>query len=156
LFALHFACHFPSFPSSATMSMLRVARVALARSTPMVQQRVVLAAAPLSRSMSDFTPAPAAETDLRGRQREELVDLGGVAGFNDQPALGPFGTVAAPVRIYSSFHSRYVGCKGGDDQKHRLLWFELKAGPKHVCTECGQVFQLITPHDSADAHAHKH
>lgn len=90
-----------------------------------------------------------------GRQHDEfLLQLAGVGGFNDQPAVGPFGTIANPVRIYSSFHSRIAGCKGGDDSKHRLMWFELKAGPKHVCTECGQVFKLVTPNDGAASNHH--
>lgn len=114
-------------------------------------------------AMSALAPIDYKQEDLRGRQLEELtmtgpadaeLGLADVAGFNDQPALGPFGTIAAPVRIYSSFHSRYVGCKGGDQLKHRLLWFELKQGPKHVCTECGQVFQLVTPHEGQEQHSH--
>lgn len=121
-------------PPSAAMSLLRVARVAVQRSAPLLQQRAAVAAQP-ARLMSDNASPATPIEDLRGRQLEEAVDLAGVAGFNDLPALGPFGTIAAPVRIYSSFHSRYVGCKGGDDLKHRLLWFELKQGPKHVCTE---------------------
>jgi len=92
-------------------------------------------------------PTPGPDNYMTGRQLEEFdLQLEGVAGFNDLPACGPFGTVAAPVRIYSSFHSRYAGCKGGDHNKHRVLWFELKAGMKHACSECGQVFQLVTPH----------
>ena len=92
------------------------------------------------------------------RQHEEFqMQQAGLGGYQDAGAVGPFGTVKAPVRIYSSFHSRIVGCKGGDEHKHRLLWFELKAGPKHVCLECGQVFKLVTPHDGAapeEAHSH--
>ena len=81
---------------------------------------------------------------MSGRQAEEF-SLEGVGGFNDLPAQGPFGTMKAPVRIYSAFHTREVGCKGGDHNQHRMLWFTLKQGPKHVCVECGQVFQLVTP-----------
>jgi len=133
--------------------LLRVARVAQ-RATPL-RRALAPIATPMVRRMSEFAAAAPTQAEITGRQAEEAFDLAAVAGFNDQPALGPFGTIKAPVRIYSSFHSRYVGCKGGDDSKHRLLWFELKAGPKHVCTECGQVFQLITPH-SGEAAAHKH
>jgi hypothetical protein len=89
-----------------------------------------------------------ADNYMRGRQLAEFErehELEGVAGFNDQPAEGDFGTMAKPVRIYSAFHSRIVGCKGGDHNQHRMFWFELKEGPKHVCTECGQAFKLVTP-----------
>lgn len=101
---------------------------------------------------------PGADNYMLGRQLEEFErtnELDGVAGFNDAPAEGEFGTIAKPVRIYSAFHSRIVGCKGGDHNQHRMFWFELKEGPKHVCTECGQVFKLVTP-SSGDAAAAAH
>jgi len=77
----------------------------------------------------------------------------GLGGFNDQPAVGPFGTLKKPVLIFSAFKSRAVGCKGSSAVPHRLMWFELVEGPKHVCPDCAQVFKLITPdnYDEADA-----
>lgn len=148
------------------MSLLRSARVLTRPALNLFSHaRAPLAAAPV-RSMSGglSTPLPAkleevVAGEVAGRQLEELeYELEGLGGFNDAPAEGAFGTLAAPVRIYSAFHSRIVGCKGGDDSKHRLSWFELKAGPKHVCMECGQVFQLVTAQaeEGAQQAAHAH
>lgn len=139
------------------MSLLRVARAA--RST-ILQQRVACTPLISLRQAGSLLQVPKETArseeqymSVGGRQHEEyLLQLEGVGGFNDQPAVGPFGTIAAPVRIYSSFHSRIAGCKGGDDSKHRVMWFELKAGAKHVCSECGQVFQLVTPNDGQAHH----
>lgn len=56
--------------------------------------------------------------------------------------VGPFGTMKSPAIILSGLKSRIVGCVGGGGYPHRLLWFDLKKGKKHVCRECGQVYQL--------------
>ena len=58
--------------------------------------------------------------------------------------MQPFGTLERPALIYSGQKSRIVGCIGGGNYTHRLQWFQLKEGPKHVCSHCGQVFQLVT------------
>jgi len=107
------------------------------------------------RHMKAESSSPVVEEWMVGRQREEAeLEMAGVGGFNDTPATGPFGTLDHPVKIYSSFNSRIVGCKGGDDVKHRLLWFQLHAGRKHMCNECGQIFKLVTPADEGVAQAH--
>ena len=33
---------------------------------------------------------------------------------------------------------------GGGNYAHRLQWFNLKEGKKHICSHCGQVFKLVT------------
>lgn len=78
-------------------------------------------------------------TAYSGRQYE----LSLLGNFPDSPAISPYGTIKSPALIYSGNNSRIVGCIGGGVVKHRLLWFELKVGPKHVCSECGQVFKLV-------------
>lgn len=142
------------------MSLLRLTRAIVSRPVA-AALRTQTVAAPV-RSIGTAAPVtPGPDNWMTGRQLEEFdLELDGVGGFNDAPAEGAFGTMAAPVRIYSSFHSRIVGCKGGDHNQHRMFWFELKEGPKHVCTECGQVFQLVTPNSvglkapAAAAHHH--
>jgi hypothetical protein len=88
------------------------------------------------------------EPPLVGAQEiEEKLQQSGMGGYRENPATGPFGTIDAPVLIFSAFDSRVVGCKGDGDLKHRLFWFQLKTGKKHVCTQCGQCFKLITPNN---------
>ena len=76
---------------------------------------------------------------LTGRQFE-LALLG---NFPDAPTVQPFGTLDRPALIYSGLKSRIVGCIGGGHYSHRLQWFQLKEGKKHVCSHCGQVFLLV-------------
>lgn len=98
------------------------------------------------------TAAPATSVAMKGSQLTEFdQETLGLSGFSENAAEGPFGTIKSPVRIYSSFHTRIVACKGSDNHQHRISWFELKQGPKHVCTECGQVFQLATPDTIGEA-----
>lgn len=46
------------------------------------------------------------------------------------------------------FKSRIVGCVGDNyELRHPLMWMNLRLGMKHLCVECGQVFQLTNdPH----------
>lgn len=77
---------------------------------------------------------------LAGRQYEIAL----LGNFPDTPSVQPFGTMKQPAMIYSGHKSRIVGCVGGGPYSHRLKWFNLKEGPKHVCPDCGQVFKLVT------------
>ena len=86
---------------------------------------------------------------LAGRQWE-LAMLG---NFPDAPTVQPFGTMARPSVIYSGKKKRIVGCLGGGQYAHRLQWFQLKEGRKHVCSQCGQVFLLINDNNYEQ---HKH
>lgn len=89
------------------------------------------------------TAAPPPPVDpnqmFRGRQYEVNV----LGNFPNFPTVSPFGTLQHPALIFSSHSQRIVGCIGGENLKHRLLWFQLKEGKKHVCSECGQVFKLV-------------
>merc|ERR1712137_832301 len=63
----------------------------------------------------------------------------------EQYLTGPFGTIDKPVIVPSVFHTRIVGCVGGDGESaHDLLWHEVKKDKPTICIECGQVFQLKT------------
>ena len=77
---------------------------------------------------------------LTGRQYEVAL----LGNFPDTPTVQPFGTMKRPAFIYSGLTSRIVGCVGGGNYAHRLQWFQLKEGKKHVCSHCGQVFKLVT------------
>lgn len=77
---------------------------------------------------------------LTGRQYEVAL----LGNFPDTPTVQPFGTMKQPAFIYSGLSSRIVGCVGGGNYAHRLQWFQLKEGKKHVCSHCGQVFKLVT------------
>lgn len=95
-----------------------------------------------------------------GKEYEELLAAEqGIQRFEQGPLLGPFGTLQSPAIVFSAFKSRIVGCVGGGGYPHRLLWFELKAGKKHVCRECGQAFKLQNQAESevntqTSSHAH--
>jgi len=78
--------------------------------------------------------------NLTGRQYEAAI----LGNFPDSPTVQPFGTLERPALIYSGHNSRIVGCIGGGNFTHRLQWFALKEGKKHVCSHCGQVFKLVT------------
>ena len=77
---------------------------------------------------------------LTGRQYEVAL----LGNFPDTPTVQPFGTMKRPALIYSGLSSRIVGCVGGGNYAHRLQWFNLKEGKKHICSHCGQVFKLVT------------
>eukprot|EP00466_Bigelowiella_natans_P004173 jgi/Bigna1/86246/estExt_fgenesh1_pg.C_90113 len=78
-----------------------------------------------------------------GREAEELaLEKIGVDRYDREPATGPFGTLEKPAVIYSAQKERVVGCVGSKEEPHDVYWFNLRAGMKHVCTICGQVFVL--------------
>jgi len=110
---------------------------------------------------------PSNEQQAVGKEYEEMMEARkGLERFESGGLTGPFGTMDKPVIVYTGNPSRVVGCVGGGGYAHRLLWFELKHGKKHVCRECGQVFKLApveeqeaklagsSSHSHATAHAH--
>ena len=112
-----------------------------------------------SRSFAGGASHPEGETlNLTGRQYEAAL----LGNFPDSPAVQPFGTLKRPAMIYSGHKSRIVGCIGGGQYTHRLQWFQLKEGKKHVCSHCGQVFKLVTDNnyhevkDLVDARTREH
>jgi len=82
------------------------------------------------------------------KYEETVLRHKGLRRHNDGPIVGPFGTVSQPTLISSTMSSRFVGCTGGEGHKsHEILWMNLKAGPKHACSQCGQIFLLVSGHD---------
>jgi len=63
---------------------------------------------------------------------------------------GAFGTLKKPTIVHSMHHSRIVGCTGGGDLEHDIVWFDLQHGHKHMCAMCKQVFLL--EHVNAEEH----
>eukprot|EP00808_Paulinella_micropora_P019897 g64215.t1 len=81
----------------------------------------------------------------QGKQFSEILaeDLGRER-FEQGPVITDFGTMEKPAEIPSMFPSRIVGCVGDNGaKKHPVLWFDLQAGFKHCCAECGQIFKLV-------------
>eukprot|EP00463_Aulacantha_scolymantha_P004989 TRINITY_DN6206_c0_g1_i1.p1 TRINITY_DN6206_c0_g1~~TRINITY_DN6206_c0_g1_i1.p1 ORF type:complete len:104 (+),score=15.86 TRINITY_DN6206_c0_g1_i1:40-312(+) len=54
-----------------------------------------------------------------------------------------FGTLSDPVKIYSQFSHRIVGCTGGNGRSHQIVWINLGNQYKTLCPECGQVYMLV-------------
>lgn len=119
-------------------------------------------------SKKPTTPAEMAKLDRFASVLDNVGDKQGaeldyrvINGFDTKdeywmtPCLyGDFGTEEHPCILVSETRVRYAGCLGGYDgeKEHDLLWFMVRAGPKHRCPACGQIFQLVT----TDACHHQH
>lgn len=79
--------------------------------------------------------------------------------WRDGEMYSPFGTLSNPVKIYSQFSHRIVGCRGGNGRPHEIVWVNLGNKYKTMCPECGQMFMLVNykpeeqeqPHENLDA-----
>lgn len=82
-----------------------------------------------------------------GREKEEIeASSKGEKRFSVDPILSHFGTISNPVQVKSGMNSRVIGCTGGregTDKYHDVLWFNLEKGMPHMCSCCGQVFELV-------------
>jgi hypothetical protein len=88
-----------------------------------------------------------------GREHEELVAAEkGHRRFNRGQMFGPWGTQENPAKILSALPSRHVGCVGAGVHTHMPNFFELYAGKKTVCIECGQFFILVNEGDNQAYH----
>lgn len=63
--------------------------------------------------------------------------------WRDGEMYAPYGTLSNPVKIYSQFKNRIVGCRGGNGHPHEVVWINLGNKYKTMCPECGQVFMLV-------------
>jgi len=63
--------------------------------------------------------------------------------WRDGEMYAPYGTLSNPVKIYSQFSHRIVGCHGGNGQPHEVAWINLGNKYKTMCPECGQMFMLV-------------
>ena len=91
-------------------------------------------------------------TGLEKRQLD--AEAKGEEVFGDDILHGPFGTPEAPVVVKSVFDTRIVGCMGGPNSEHDLLWHVVSHGKPLVCLECGQTFQLEKVEDPLLADSH--
>jgi len=66
--------------------------------------------------------------------------------WRDGEMYAPYGTLSNPVKIYSQFANRIVGCHGGNGQPHEIAWINLGNKYKTMCPECGQMFMLVNFH----------
>lgn len=74
--------------------------------------------------------------------------------FNEDPQfaiqkrlVGPFGTIDQPTMVFSPKPYRIVGCNGPHHDPHAIGWFVMEGYLKHMCPECGQMFQLTNNPD---------
>ena len=64
--------------------------------------------------------------------------------------IGPPGTIEEPTMVFSPKPYRIVGCVGTLDNPHPLGWFSMEGYLKHMCPDCGQIFQLTNNPDECD------
>jgi len=97
---------------------------------------------------------PTDEEQAVGKEYEEvMLAKKGLRLFNEGPIVGPFGTLRNPVKIPSTFQSRVIGCVGhAGHEGHSINFMSLKAGPKHACAMCGQIFILDTDNHGDSGH----
>lgn len=77
--------------------------------------------------------------------------------FRDDPQfeiskrlIGPAGTIEDPTMVFTPKPYRIVGCVGTLDNPHPLNWFSMEGYIKHLCPDCGQIFQLTNNPDDCD------
>jgi len=63
--------------------------------------------------------------------------------WRDGEMFSPFGTLSNPVKVYSQFSHRIIGCRGGNGAPHEIVWINLGNKYKTMCPECGQMFMLV-------------
>lgn len=63
--------------------------------------------------------------------------------WRDGEMYSPFGTLSNPVKVYSQFSHRIVGCRGGNGKAHEIVWINLGNKYKTMCPECGQMYMLV-------------
>jgi len=73
--------------------------------------------------------------------------------WRDGELYTPFGTLSNPVKVYSQFSHRIVGCRGGNGKAHEIVWINLGTKYKTMCPECGQMFMLVNyrPEEAEEA-----
>lgn len=75
--------------------------------------------------------------------QEVLYRDAGIERWGFGEIRGPAGTFENPVIIVSANPERIVGCVGQGETLHSLMWFNAQTdGPKHMCQQCGQFFQV--------------
>jgi hypothetical protein len=75
--------------------------------------------------------------------------------WRDGEMYSPFGTLSNPVKVYSQFSHRIVGCRGGNGRPHEIVWVNLGNKYKTMCPECGQMFMLVNYQPDEDEQPHE-
>merc|ERR1712232_737365 len=132
----------PFFDTKTHTAAAPMSAVRCLRALPLLRRTAL---APQTRFMS-IKPHSREELEhMTGLQREEAeLALEGQTLFDRSGLSGPFGTRENPVKVPSVFDRRTVACTGGSgSEEHEMLWFNLFAGHKAICPECGQFFELV-------------
>jgi hypothetical protein len=87
-------------------------------------------------------------------QREITSIEEGNDRFSTGPLIAEFGTLESPAYVPSANIERIVGCIGGNGVEHDLKWMNIRHGYKHMCTGCGQIFELVKVEVEHDPHHH--
>ena len=108
---------------------------------------------PKSFSSSRYLKAqPAARVETKGTSLQDTTVKPDQEDWNPDVLKGGFGTKEKPVQVSSLYDFRVVGCVGGKDSEHDLMWHMVRKGKPTVCLTCGQFFSL----QSSAAHSHTH
>lgn len=83
------------------------------------------------------------DTQLEGNAPDQIaIDVQDRTQNTYKRITAPFGTVEEPVQVYSPANFRIVGCVGGNGMDHETTFFVLEGDKKHMCVNCGQIYQL--------------
>ncbi|KAI0303721.1 cytochrome c oxidase subunit VB-domain-containing protein [Multifurca ochricompacta] len=110
---------------------------------------------------------PTDESQSTGLDRVQVLGLlEGVDVFDLEPLDSTrIGTLADPIKVFSTDNERIVGCTGSPADSHDVLWFRVTTEKPSRCPECGSAHAIdfasdapvvseVAPQDPAHAHAH--
>ncbi|KAJ9101155.1 Cytochrome c oxidase subunit 4 [Naganishia onofrii] len=100
---------------------------------------------------------PTDENQATGLERFELLGkLEGVDVFDMKPLqVDRLGTMKEPIKVYSLFPERKIGCTGFPTDSHDTIWLSLNNTLKnHRCPECGSVYTMDFQGDAHAGHHH--
>nr|VWO99167.1 Alcohol dehydrogenase 1 [Ganoderma boninense] len=98
---------------------------------------------------------PTDENQSTGLERLQVLGaIEGVEVFDSKPLESSrVGTLADPIKVFSSEPLRVIGCTGSPADSHELLWMNLTREKNRRCPECGSVYALDF---QGEEHAHEH
>ncbi|KAM5530998.1 hypothetical protein V8D89_015325 [Ganoderma adspersum] len=98
---------------------------------------------------------PTDENQSTGLERLQVLGaIEGVEVFDSKPLdSSRIGTLADPVKVFSTEPERVIGCSGSPAESHELLWMNLTREKNRRCPECGSVYALDF---QGSEHAHEH
>ncbi|KAI1797225.1 cytochrome c oxidase polypeptide IV [Ganoderma leucocontextum] len=142
--------------SFAARAALRPARTAAARAISSTAAR--RSDVPTPQIFGEGAKAgqvPTDENQATGLERLQVLGaIEGVEVFDLKPLdSSRIGTLADPVKVFSTEPERTIGCTGSPADSHELLWMNLTREKNRRCPECGSVYTLDFQ-GSEHAHAH--